>query len=136
MLACIPQGVEFYWTMTLIPFPWLPSIMLFSMGMSFALCSIYVRFRDIKHLYNVFLTLWTYATPIFYSLDSLNLGPTYRQIMELNPMFYYVKYMRELLMGTVPDWKTHIICYGVGLGMFLIGFIIFRLSRKKFILYI
>ena len=57
-------------------------------------------------------------------------------IMKLNPMLYYVQYVRELLMGTVPSWQTHAICYGVGILSFLIGFTIFRLSRKKFILYI
>jgi len=136
MLCCIPQGVQFHWTMFMMIVPWLPSIFLFSLGMSLALCSIYVRFRDIKHLYNVFLTLWMYATPIFYSLESLKLGPTVSIIMKLNPMYYYVDYMRQILMGIVPDAKMHLICYGVGLLSFLIGFIIFRLSRKKFILYI
>ena len=95
-----------------------------------------MRFRDIKHLYSVFLTLWTYVTPIFYSLDSLKLGDTFNTIMHLNPMLYYVDYVRQLLMGVVPDAKMHGICYGVGILVFLVGFVIFRMSRKKFILYI
>lgn len=136
MLCCIPKGVEFHWTMFMMVVPWLPALMLFSLGMSFALCSIYVRFRDIQHIYSVFLTLWMYATPIFYSLDSLNLGSTASTIMKLNPMYYYVEYLRDLLMGIVPDAKMHLICYGAGLLSFIVGFIIFRLSRKKFILYI
>ncbi|MCM1305875.1 MAG: ABC transporter permease [Bacteroides sp.] len=136
MLACIPQGVKFYPTMLMLVVPWLPSIFLFSLGLSLALCSIYVRFRDIKHFYEVFLTLWMYATPIFYTLDSLKLGSTAGKILRLNPMYYYVGYVRDLLMGIVPSWQTHLICYGVGIAVFIIGAIIFRLSRKKFILYI
>ena len=138
MLACIPKGVEFHWTMFMILIPWLPSIMLFSLGLSFALCSVYVRFRDVKHLYDVFLTLWMYATPIFYTLDTLNIaeGGTVWKIMHLNPMLYYVTYVRDLLKGIVPDAKMHLICYGVGIAFFIIGYLVFRLSRKKFILYI
>lgn len=136
MLACIPQGVRFHWTMFMIAVPWLPAIFLFALGMSLILCSVYVRFRDVKHLYEVFLTLWMYATPIFYSLDSLTLGEKTRIIMQLNPMYYYVTYLRELLMGTVPDWKMHLICYGVGILFFAVGAVVFRISRKKFILYI
>ena len=136
MLACIPQGVKFHPTMLMMVVPWLPSLFLFSFGLSLALCSIYVRFRDIKHFYDVFLTLWMYATPIFYTLDSLKLGSTTALIMKLNPMYYYVGYVRDLLMGVVPSWQTHLICYGVGIGAFLIGALIFKLSRKKFILYI
>lgn len=136
MLACIPQGVQFHWTMLMMVVPWLPAMFLFSFGMSLVLSAIYVRFRDIKHLYEVFLTLWMYATPLFYSLEGLNLGSTAGTIMKLNPMYHYVTYLRQLLMGVVPSGRTHLICYGVGILMFIIGFIIFRLSRKKFILYI
>ncbi|MDE6060994.1 MAG: ABC transporter permease, partial [Clostridia bacterium] len=132
------KGLEFHWMMFMILIPWLPSMMLFSLGLSFALCSVYVRFRDVKHLYGVFLTLWMYATPIFYSLDTLNIaeGGTVWKIMHLNPMLYYVTYVRDLLKGIVPDAKMHLICYGVGIAFFIIGYLIFRLSRKKFILYI
>lgn len=138
MLACIPQGVKFHWTMFMIAVPWLPAFLLFSIGISFALCAVYVRFRDIKHIYSVFLTLWTYATPIFYSLDMLKLdsGSAINVIMHLNPMLYYVEYFRELLLGTVPSAEMHLICYGAGLASFVIGFLIFRMSRRKFILYI
>lgn len=136
MLACIPQGVQFHWTMFMMTVPWLPAFFLFSLGISLILCSIYVRFRDVKHLYEVFLTLWMYATPIFYSIESLELGYRTKIIMQLNPMYYYVTYMRELLMGIVPDLKMHLICYGVGILFFAVGAVVFRLARKKFILYI
>ncbi len=137
MLACINKpDVNFHWTMLMIVVPWLPAMLLFTLGMSFALCSIYVRFRDISHIYTVVLTLWNYVTPVFYSLETLNLGPVPMKIMKFNPMYHYVQYVRELLMGVVPGLKRHLICYGVGLLMFIIGYVIFRLSRKKFILYI
>ena len=57
MLIRIPNGVTFHPTMLMIFIPWLPSIFLFSLGLSFFLCTLYVRFRDVSHLYNVFLTL-------------------------------------------------------------------------------
>lgn len=136
MLACIPQGVEFHWTMLMMAVPWLPALFLFALGMSLILCSIYVRFRDIKHLYEVFCTLWMYATPVFYTLESLQLGSKMGLVMKLNPMYYYITYLRELLMGIVPSWQTHLICYGVGILFFTIGIIVFRMSKKKFILYI
>lgn len=137
MLACIGRpDVNFHWTMFMMAVPWLPAMLLFSMGLSFLLCTIYVRFRDIKHIYGVFLTLWNYVTPVFYSLDTLKLDGWAMKIMRLNPMYYYVQYIRELLMGVVPSLKVHLIIYGVGLLVFLVGYVIFRLSRKKFILYI
>lgn len=136
MLVRIPKGVTFHWSMLMTIVPWLPSLMLFTLGISFILCSIYVRFRDIKHIYSVVLTLWMYMTPIFYSLSTLELGDTASFILKLNPMLHYLEYFRNVIIGVIPSWQEHLICYGVGLGMLLIGYLIFRVSRKKFILYI
>ncbi len=136
MLVRMSEGVTFHWTMILIIFAWLPAILFFSAGISFVLSVVYVRFRDIKHLYSVFLTLWMYSTPVFYSLDKMNLGKGYLTAMSFNPMLHYLQCFRDLVNGTVPSGKEFLICYGVGLGCLGIGYLIFRLSRKRLLLYI
>lgn len=133
MLVRMTAGVRFYWTMLMGIIPWLPSVLLFSIGISFILCTIYVRFRDIKHIYSIFLTLWMYMTPIFYSYTIL--PERVQNVIILNPMYHYLMYFRNSLVGIVPDLKAHLICYGVGIAFFLIGALVFRLSKKKFILY-
>lgn len=134
MLVRMRAGVQFFATMPMILFPWLPSITLFSAGIALVLCSIYVRFRDIKHLYSVLLTLWMYLTPVFYSVTIL---PGYVQdILKFNPMMHYLEYFREVLVGIVPSWQEHVICYGMGLVSVLFGWLVFRSQRKKFVLYI
>lgn len=132
MLVRMSAGVKFYWTMLLI-LPWLPSIMLFSIGISYILCSIYVRFRDIKHIYSIFLTLWMYMTPIFYSYKILS--SKVQNVIRFNPMLHYLNYFRNSLIGIVPSLNEHLICYGVGIAFFLLGALIFNLSKKKFIFY-
>lgn len=136
MLIRIPNGVTFHWSMLMVFVPWLPAMLLFSMGIAFFLCTVYVRFRDIKHIYSVVIRLWMYLTPVFYSLSSLKLGDTAMQIMELNPMLHYLNYFRDVICGVIPDWKANAICYGVGLTSFFVGWILFRLSRNRFILHI
>ena len=135
MAQHIPN-VGFHWTMLITIAPWLPFYLLFVAGMSLILSIIYVRFRDIKHIYSVFLTLWTYLTPLFYSLDSLNLSDTVIKIMKLNPMYHYVTYFRELLQGQMPSLETQLVCYGCGVVMFLIGWVWFHFTKKRIILYI
>jgi len=135
MLIRIPQGVTFHWTMLMIAVPWLPAIFMFSLGISFLLSVIYVRFRDIKHIYNIFLTLWLYMTPVFYSASALK-SDLVHKVIKFNPMYHYLNYFRELLVGSVPSLQEHLILYGVGLGFLAVGWLIFRLNRKKFILYI
>lgn len=141
MLIRIPQGVTFHWTTFMVLFPFLPALILFSLGLSFLLCVLYVFFRDIKHIYSVFLTLWMYLTPLFYSINALNLndgtklGQLASVAMNVNPMTQFVTYFRDVvLMGTVPDWKTHLIIYGWGLGFAVLGIIIFKINKNKVII--
>ncbi|MBQ9276750.1 MAG: ABC transporter permease [Clostridia bacterium] len=133
MLIRIPAGVEFHWTLLLIVV-WLPAIFLFSLGLALALCSIYVRFRDIKHLYNVFLTLWMYLTPVFYAPSLLS--DKVRTVLFVNPMYHYLNYFRDLIVGTVPSWQTHVLIYAIGIVTMLLGWLVFKSQRKSFIIYI
>lgn len=113
---------------------WLPAILLFSLGLSLILSSIYVRFRDIRHLYTVFLTLWMYMTPIFYSPKILK--PEIQKILLINPLGHYLEYFRNLVMGIVPSWQSHVLLYAIGIVTFLIGLLVFNSQKKSFILYI
>ena len=126
--------VAFFWTDLMILFPLLPALILFSMGISYVLSIVYIRFRDVKHLYEVFLTLWFYLTPIFYSPDKI--GEKMAMVLKFNPMYHFVNYFRQCALGIVPSWKTHLVIYGCGIGMFLIGLLIFKLCHKKAVLYI
>ena len=125
----------FYWTI-LLTVTIIPAVMLFSLGIGFALSSLYVFFRDVKHLYEVFITLWLYLTPIFYTASSLK-SPTIQKIIMLNPMTQFVEMFRSIIQhGIVPSWQTYLICYGWAFALLIVGYTIFRLNRKKYILYI
>ncbi len=108
----------------------LPAILLFSLGLSYFLSALYVFFRDLKHIYSVVLTLWTYLTPLFYTIDALK-NDYIGKFMRLNPMYHYVNYFRDLLIGTVPTLETHIICYGFGIAMFVIGYVFLSAVRNQ-----
>ncbi len=136
MIVRIPAGVRFHWTGLMVFLPWLPSIFLFSAGLSFLLAAVYVRFRDIKHIYSVFLTLWMYLTPVFYSIDTLKLPEKYAMVMKLNPMYHYLKYFREAISGIVPSLRTTLVCYAMAIVIFGLGLVVFKLLRKKLIFYI
>lgn len=99
----------------------LPALVLFSLGLSYFLSALYVFFRDIEHIYSVVLTLWTYLTPLFYTVDALK-NEYVEKFMQFNPMFHFVNYFRDLLMGIVPSLEVHAICYGFGVAMFIIGY--------------
>ncbi|MFI3229154.1 MAG: ABC transporter permease [Bacillota bacterium] len=125
-------GVEFHWTILLMPVTFLPAIMLFSIGVSFILCTMYVYFRDIKHIYGVFLTLLTYCTPLFYDISIMS--ESMQEVIKFNPMYHFVTYFRDIMvLGVIPSARDTITIFGLGVVFMILGVIIFRWKRKKFV---
>lgn len=110
-------------------------LFMFCMGLGLLLSALSVFFRDIMHLWGVILTAWTYATPLFYSVDIL---PDWMvPVMQFNPMYYYVTYFRDIAMwGVTPSLTSNLICFGCGAIALLLGILVFRKQQKKFILYV
>lgn len=118
----------------LIPVPFI-FVLIFSIGLSFILASLNVYFRDIGHLYSVFIKLFIYATPVFYPVSILT--PKMMAIMKLNPLYHFIDYFRVIILnGQIPSLEAHLICAGFAFGTFLLGALIFKLLERKFILYI
>lgn len=110
-------------------------VVLFSAGVGMLLSTLAVFFRDIIHLWSVVITAWTYATPIFYPTSIL---PDWMvTIMSFNPMYHFITYFRQIaLWGQTPGLQENLICLGLGIAFFLIGFAVFKKFEKKFILYV
>ena len=119
----------------LLTFVLLPALTLLTMGVSFILSVVYVYFRDIKNIYNVFVTLLMYATPIFYTINALQ-NPLFNKLLVFNPMYYYVDYFREIIMGHVPGWDMHLLIYGMGIFIYAFGYMFVTHGRKKFIFHL
>lgn len=129
----------------------LPALFLFCYGLSLVLAAMYTFFRDIKHFYNVFLTLWMYLTPIFYNIsifDTAGFSASFmKTIIKLNPMYYYVEYFRDVvyrcsataastgvsILDLLPGFGSTITLYVIGLVATLIGAIVFMATKRKFI---
>lgn len=110
-------------------------IFMFSLGIGLLLSSLAVFFRDVIHIWGVFVMAWTYATPIFYPVSIL---PDWMmRIMECNPMYYYVTYFREIaLWGMTPTLQENLLGLLFGVVALVIGVLVFRKTEKKFILYV
>lgn len=107
----------------------------FCIGLSLLLSCAAVFFRDVIHLWSVFLTAWTYLTPMFYSIKIL---PEWLQALErFNPMYLYITYLRDaLLMRQAPSLELTLGCAGFAVAMLAVGYLVFRRHESKFILYI
>ena len=111
-------------------------LLMFCIGLSLLLSALAVFFRDIIYLWGVVILAWTYATPIFYSLDGIEPGML-TTVMNFNPMFHYVTYMREILLwGITPSIETNLICLSCGLASLALGVFVFKKLERKFILHV
>ena len=115
--------------------PGLFKLSVFCIGLSLFLSCAAVFFRDVIHLWSVFLTAWTYLTPMFYSIKIL---PEWLQTLEsFNPMYLYLTYLRDALLFRVnPSLELTLGCAGFAVASLVIGYLVFRRHESKFILYI
>ena len=110
---------------------------IFVVGASLFLSAATVYFRDVQHLYGIFLTALMYLTPIIYPLSLLEGQGWVSKIVHINPITHYVEYFRGLVMyNYIPGIKENLVCLGMALVMFLIGALVFKKAQRKFILHI
>lgn len=133
-LVMIILKVPFLPTLLLLPIP-IAYAFLFSLGLGLLLSAVTVYFRDIAYFYSVLLIAWNYFTPVFYPIEIL---PDFaRKLMQLNPLYHYIDYMRNLILhGTFPSLKENLVCLMMGVGMVFIGMWVFYKKQDNFILYI
>lgn len=119
----------------LMVFLMFPAFILFEYGIGLFLSALYVFFRDIKYLYSVFMTLWTYITPIFYKPDTMIAAGSFAEkVIKINPMYYFVRFFRDAMyMGwSEYPWQDLGVLYLLGIASVAIGAIVFKLLKKHF----
>lgn len=121
--------IQIKWTI-IAAVPIILSLTLFSLGISYILSSAFVFFGDIKYLYTVSLTLWMYCSAIFYPVEQLR--GFIRTVIQNNPMYIFIHCMRKSVMyGQLPFLQDFLKMAGWSMGMFLVGYITFGISRRK-----
>lgn len=121
-------------SMHMILFPvFLVYLFIFSLGVGLILASYAVYFRDLIHLYGIFLLVWTYLTPIFYPVKII--PPQFMIIIKLNPMYHFIEYYRQILLYHMwPSLKLNTICLVFAISTLIIGTIVFYKKQNEFVL--
>lgn len=94
------DGVELSWSVLLLPVSIL-MIYILSLGLAFFLSATFVKYRDIGHLWEVFLQGLFYATPIIYPLQMVidTAGVFAGQLLMLNPIAVLIQSARANVVG-------------------------------------
>ena len=132
-LFVIFDGISFSWTILLIVYPIL-CLVAFNMGVGMILSALYVFFKDIKYLYDIFTLLLHYLSAIFYTVDSYS--PLVQKLFMLNPIYAYIRYIRiAVIDGRVPSLLHHIVCAVYAVILLVIGCVIYKKNNYKFLYY-
>lgn len=110
-------------------------LFLFTVGMSFLLSAVSVFLRDMFYIYGIVIMIWQYVTPIFYSIEII--PASLQTIFKLNPLYQFMASARSIVVnGQAPSITMLLSILAWGIGMLLIGSIVFKKNQDKFIYYI
>lgn len=132
ILVMLTLRVQLHYTILFIFIP-IILLVLFSLGVGLLLSAITVKFRDIMHLYSVFITALMYLTPVIYPLSIL---PEWiRGVVLLNPITNILIMFRDLMLnGMLPNISSILIGV-IEVILFLgLGIYVFMKNQDEFIL--
>lgn len=110
---------------------------IFTSGLSLFLASLFVRFRDVAHIWEVLTQVLFYATPIIYPLSLVPVS--FGKIIMLSPLSQMIQDSRYVLItqesGTVLGMIAFPFClipYVLPFFIFVFGYWVFRKEASRF----
>lgn len=141
IVFAVLTGVKFTPLALLVPFSVI-QLLLMAFGLSMILSVMYVKFRDIGHIWDVVLQILMYAIPIIYPITMVsNFHPFIAKIMMLNPIAQAIQDIRHNLIAPETTITTWNLVDNIWIGaipiiltilIVLFGAWYFRRNSKKF----
>ena len=132
VLVALVTGVKLSPALIMLPVGIL-LLLLFTIGIAFAVSAAMVFFRDIQFLWGVFIMIWMYATPIVYPLSFVT-NPTLHKLMELNPVTAQIEAFKYGAYGAGSfSWASFGYCCAFMVVVLLIGCWMYERKQKQFI---
>lgn len=130
LLDRIPIGIHF---LSLL-YP-ISCLIVFNIGIGLILSALFVFFRDITYLYDVFTMLLMYMSAIFYKVDAFS--STMQRFFLCNPIYCYIKYFRVVVLeGNIPSLPFHLLCAFYALLAAAVGGFIYKKYNHSFLYYV
>jgi ABC-2 type transport system permease protein len=99
----LASGVRPHWSWLQAPLI-LMALTVLVTGLAMLLSALYVRYRDIKPIWEVVLQLLFYATPVIYAIETIGVGERLRQLLMCNPLATLLQQYRHAVIDpTAPS---------------------------------
>lgn len=130
----IIDGVPFHLSVFAIIYP-IIMLTIFNLGVGMILSALFVFFRDIGYLYDIFTLLLMYMSAIFYQVDKF---PVWIQrVFLLNPVYVAIKYVRVVVLdGNLPSLAYHVLLLLYAIIAISLGALIYKKNNHRFLYYV
>lgn len=133
-LFALVDGITFHLNFIMLLYP-IVCLVVFNIGIGLILSALFVFFRDISYLYDVFTMLLMYMSAIFYTVDGYS--PLMQKLFLCNPVYCYIKYFRVVVLdGHLPSLGFHALCAFYAVLVIAIGGFIYKKFNHKFLYYV
>lgn len=134
LLFVVIDGIPFHWSMLAMIYP-IVMLTLFNIGVGMILSALFIFFRDIAYIYDIFTLLLMYMSAIFYTVDAFS--PRIQRVFLLNPVYCAIKYVRVVVIdGNLPSLAYHILLLIYAAVAVGIGSLIYKKYNTKFLYYV
>jgi ABC-2 type transport system permease protein len=116
-------------------------IVIFSLGLAMLLSAMFVHFRDIQPIWEVFSQILFYASPVIISIETIKkkLDPTWLHIYMLNPLAVILQQFRHAMItnatpsagAVLGSWTSLLGALAIVAVIFVVGFTVFHRAAEK-----
>jgi len=134
------NGVELSWSMPLLIF-YIVELFVFGLGLAFILGTVYVRLRDVKHIWDILMQGLFYATGIFFPMSTIaQQSPLIAKILMLSPVSHAIQGARHVFISSeimnLSDLTANVFIQFtpivITVSVFIFGAYIFRKKSSNF----
>lgn len=125
--------VPFRWSFLLLIYP-ICCLIVFNIGFGMILSALFVFFRDIQYLHDIFSLMLMYLSAIFYYIDQF--PQNIQNLFMLNPLYCYISYFRTIVIdGTIPTLNHHLLALLYAVLFLFAGGMIYHKKNQQFLYY-
>lgn len=100
------------------------------LGVSLILSVLYIRFRDLSHIWDVLLQVGFWLTPIIYPITMV--PEAYHRLIFLNPLARLIEYSRAIfILGHIPAFQLNVALLLMVTIILVLGIFIFLKFEKR-----
>jgi ABC-2 type transport system permease protein len=136
----IINGVQLHASALLLPV-FIIELYVLGLAIAFLLSALYVKFRDISHIWEIILQAVFYATPIIYALSLvIKVSPVMAKLLMMNPMaqiiqdtrFSIVTHQTDTVFGLIHNTFIALIPYTLVILLIIWASWYFRKNQRYF----